>query len=451
MNDNINNTAANGTFKKTLWASHKSIFEKKIKHLNKILLRNGKSPITFTYSEPRSVPVTFTYHQKGEAFRNDTTVTRSVEVVDAICSGLLTVQKGDTPFVYLGTVSFIGGIKQVFCNNEKYAPFFMDSFRDHYRDHCHTRRTNRKAYHLFLNPSTYQVLQIGSTCAKEYFGINSDRFLTTYHETFITIYDGSEEDLLDFSRGCSTFSFAEVAPFVSLVTNGFLKWHKASEASQWDDVLPITEQPSTAAVADCLRSLGTLHPVSPSDADRSNVKLLTLDETLAFCQAKYDSESSTFAYNCLQTLKAGYTTYRSLGAFCYAIFAAYNNKVRSIQDAQIAAATHIVPCAYPVNSRQTLTGTITNIRTFQTESCYDSYNVLNVTKYIVDFTDSNGTFYHFITSGTSFSSLRPNDQISLRATIGETKPFKNIPYTHLSRPTATLIRRPSDAQQKQSA
>ena len=320
----------------------------------------------------------------------------------------------------------------------------MDSFREHYCDHCHTRRTNRKAYHLFLDPTSDKVLQIGSTCAKEYFGINSDRFLTTYHETFITLYDGSEEDLLDFSRGCSTFSFAEVAPFVSLATNGFLKWHKASEASQWDDVLPLPDQPTTSAVATCLRSLDSLDPIRPSDADRSNVKLLTLDETLAFWQAKYDSESSTFAYNCLQTLKAGYTTYRSLGSFCYAIFAAFNHKVRSIQDAQIAAATQIVPCPFHQNSRQTLTGTITNLRSFSAEDTFSPYGGY-ITKYIVDFTASNGTFYHFITSAVSFSSLRPNDQISLRATIGETKPFKGIPYTHLSRPVPTLLSRPESS------
>ena len=166
-------------FTHTIWVSMKDTFEKKMRHLNRILGKHGKPPITYTYSEPRAVPVTFEYHLKGDAYRNDEIVERMVEVVDVHCKGLTAVKKDDVEYTYLGTVSYEDGVKQVFCNNEAYANYFMDDFRDHFCDHCRTTRTNRKKYYLFRNTATNQVLQIGSTCAKEYFGIDSAAFKPT--------------------------------------------------------------------------------------------------------------------------------------------------------------------------------------------------------------------------------------------------------------------------------
>ena len=428
-------------FTQTIWVSKKPDFEKKVKHLNKILCKHGKPPITYTYSEPRTMPVKFTFHTKGDSYANDSVRTYNVEVCDVHCRGLTTIQKDDAEYCYLGTVTFTDGVKQVFCNNEAYANYFMDDFRPNYCDHCHTTRTNRNTYFLFRNTTTNKVLQIGSTCVKEYFGIDSDAFLKTYGNTFLCGYDGDEEELMHFHGGSSTYSLTSIIPAVSYCTKGFLKWHKASEGAAYGE--PLWEQPTSSAVDSMIGSWISPDPIYPTDGDRNNAALLTAEEIVSFWQAKYDREKSTFAYNCLNAVKAGYTTYRSLGSFCYAIFAAYNAKVRAMQEAEAAKNTKIVPCAYPVSSRQNLSGIITNIRSFTDENCWDGYHYDDTTKYIVDFTESNGTLYHFITSGVSFSNLRNGDSVSIRATIGDTKPFKGIPYTRLSRPVATLVSRPT--------
>lgn len=439
-------------FTQTLWVSKKDTFIKKMKHLNRILAKHGKPPISYSFSNVRSVPVTFEYHLKGDAYRNDEIEERLVEVCDVHCKGLTTIKKDDVEYTYLGTVSFEDGVKQIFCNNEAYANYFMDDFRPNFCDHCHTTRTNRKAYYLFRNTRTNEILQIGSTCAKEYFGIDSAAFLQTYGNTFITLRDGTEEELGGFKDNSLCYGISTLIPVVSLCTNGFLKWNKKDGyGSFFDPSCPIYELPTTEAVESVLTSWETLDPIHSTEGDRNNAKLLSEEEIVSFWQAKYDKEHSSFAYNCLQAVQAGYTTRRSLGSFAYAIFAAYNAKVKSLRDAETAKSLTIVPCAYPINTRQTLTGVITNIRTIQDEACYNGYHYVSVTKYIVDFTDSNGTFYHFTTSSESFRCLRNNDRISLRATIGETKPFKSIPYTHLSRPIAALIEAFKDSQEKQSA
>lgn len=427
-------------FRKTIWVSKKPDFEQKVQHLNRILLRNGKDPIRFAYDNYRIEKVTFTYHEKGDAFRNDKEETHFVEVCDAVCTGLTIVRKGDVPFTYLGSVSFADGVKQVFCNNEDYSRFFLEDFRANYCDHCNTTRTNRKTYFLFLDPTTGKVVQIGSTCAKEYFGITSAAFLETYGKTFFVEYSGCPEDMV-FGKGSVGYSFDDIAPVVSYCTNGFTKWHKASEGG--DDFGQLWDQPTTEAVRTMLNSWEGWEPIWPRKTDNENCEILSHEEVLAFWTAKYEKEHSTFAANCMEAIKAGYTTSRSLGSFCYAIFAAFNAKVRAMQDAEAAKNAVIVPCAYPVNSRQTISGVITGIRTFtdniwQTASYRNPYGD-EVTKYIVDFTEDNGTRYHFTTSSVSFADLKMGDRISMRCTINDTKPFKGIPYTHVSRPKATLL------------
>lgn len=417
-------------FVKTIWVTKKEAFESKVKHLNRILAKHGKPAITFKYTNYRLKEVEFTYHLKGDAFKNDEVTKVKVEVCDAVCTGYTEVKRDDVPFVYLGTVSKIEGVTQIFCKDDAFLPYFTDKFRENFCDHCRTTRANRKSYHLFHNTATGEVVQIGSTCAKEYFGIDSVAFLDTYGKTFYCDYTGWEDMEGGFS-GNDSFgaTFAEVAPVVSMTTNGFLKWTKRSEF----------EDSSASACHEAINSWfnGCLEPIRPSDADRKNAALLTYDEVLAFWTAKYEKEQTSFAFNCKEAIKAGYTTRRSIGSFAYAIFAAFNAKVKAIRDAEIAAHTTIVPCAYAVGTRANLTGVVTNIRTFETENPFSYYGG-DITKYIVDFTDQNGTFYHFTTSATSFADINKGDRINMRCTIGESKPFKGIPYTRVSRPVCTV-------------
>jgi len=330
-------------------------------------------------------------------------------------------------------------VKQVCCKDENYKEYFMEKFREGYCDHCKSTRKNRKAYYLFLNETTGEVLQIGSKCAKEFFGIDSTAFLDAYGNTFIIDYAGCEDDLGSFGRGAMTVEFGTVATFLDYATNGFLKWNKAS-AGDYPE-LPIYERPTTAMV----RSLVNSDPfrLKPEVFKGANCGLLKYEEVLEFWKAKNEKEGSTFTFNCYNAIKAGYAVDLSLGTFAYAIFAAYNAKVRAIREAEAASKTY-VPCAYEVGKRVDIKGKITALREFTstipgTENYYNNYWGEDVEKKIVDFTEDNGTLYHFTTSAKSFFDLDVGDRISMRCTIGETKPFKGVPYTHVSRPVATVL------------
>lgn len=420
----------------------KSNFEKKVAHLNRILAKYGKSPITFTYENYRPIKVDFTSHLKGDAFKNDIVSSHFVEVCDAVCSGSLIVKKDNQPYSYIGSVSIEGGIRQVFCKDEQFAPAFTTSFKEGWCDHCKTKRLNRKSYHLFALPDS-SVLQIGSTCAKEYFGIDSAAFLETYGKTFFVSYDGTEDDLLSFSRGCLAMPFSQIVHFLDYATNGFLKWNKKD--SYYDPKAPIWENPTVEAVRSLIcaenEGAGPSHLAFKANAHEIN---LSLKDCIDFWTSKSLSENpiSTFTFNALQTLKAGYATNRSLGSFCYAVFAAFNNKLQNIQAA--ASPLSYPPCHWPKGSRTSIIGSIINIRKFNAlnefkANYYNGYYGEQETRFIVDFKDSFGTLYHFTTSSVSFCNLHNNSKVSIRATIGDTKPFKGIPYTRLSRPIASPL------------
>lgn len=450
QNKDKERTTPMDTFKKTIWVSKKSAFEDKVKRLNRLLKKQGKEPITFSYENYRSVPVVFEFHQKGDAFKNDKFETYSVEICDVVCSGVLEVKKDDVPYTYIGSVSIDAGIRQVFCKDENYANYFMDGFKEGWCDHCKSRRMNRKSYHLFATDKG-EVVQIGSTCAKEYFGIDSVAFLETYRKTFFVDYSGDEGDVANFGGGSRTMSYGQIVPFLDYATNGFLKWNKKGE--WYDNTAPLWEQPTVSAVRALIDAEENGMEIKDKCYKLNALNLnLSLEDCIAFWQAKADREKnggspfatvSTFTFNALETLRAGYATSKSLGSFCYAVFAAYNAKVRQIQEEAAASQEH-VPCRWAKGTRTDIRGTIVNIREIETLNKYranwsNGYYGEEETRYVVDFKDEAGTLYHFTTSGASFAEVENGMEVSIRGKVEDTKPFKGVPYTRLSRPVCTIL------------
>lgn len=441
MSNADNGTATASTFTKTIWVCQKGVFEKKIAHLNRMLAKEGKEPITFKYANYRTEKVTFQYHMKGESYRDDEFHDMLMEVCDAVCTGVTMVKKTDKNYEYIGAVSVEDGIRQVFCKNEDYKRYFTEDFREGVCDHCGTKRYNRKLYFLFLEQETGRVLQIGSKCAKEFFGIDSSAFLETYGRTFMLAYAPDDEEFADYNRGARCFDYESVLPVLSYCTSGFMNWNK--KGGYFSPELPIRDWPTTMAVENILTS--TDNGMLGDERHDNNVSLLSPNEAVAYWDAKYQKDGTTFAYNCLNAIKAGYATKHTMGTFCYAIFGAFNAKVRQIQE-KAAASKEYVPCAYAKGSRADITGKIINVREYETTRPY-SYNWYNgywgddMTCLAVDFKDDNGTLYHFSTSAKTFFGLKAGDRISMRCTIGETKPFRGVPYTRVSRPVATLLER----------
>lgn len=432
QNEITSNTSnSSSTFTKTIWASKKELFLSKVERLNRILKKYGKAPITCSFENYRTRQVTFTYHSKGDAFANDIQGKYHVEYCDAVCSGLTVVQKDDKEYIYLGSVSFKDGPKSIFVKDEAYLEYFDSKFRDNMCDHCGTSR-RRNTYHLFATDNGKTVLQIGSACAKEYFGISSDAFLTVQMNTFFVTYEGGEDELR-FSQGSTTFSYGEIYTFLDFLTKGFTNWNKKGD---YDYSLPIQECPTVQSLRDILEMPSWK---IPSHYYGKNPHMVSIEEALAYW---VNQPTTAFSVNCREALKAGYCTSHTLGSFAWAIFAAVNAKVKAEIAKQVNAENS--PCNYPVGKRVSFNAKVLSVTEYEVETFY-TWKGEWTTKYAVNIKDENNTLYHISTASTSFSSLKPGDSISIAATIGETKPFKGIDYTRLLRPRVKSISSATDA------
>lgn len=425
------NNGITGKFTKTIWTSRLELFKDKIKRLNRKLVAYGKEPITYEVTNVRMQMETFVTHMKGEAHDTDTYEQIAVEVCDIICKGLTTLKKDDKNYVYIGTVSFEDGVKQIFVKEENYLPYFNDKFREDYCDHCGTKR-KRKSYHLFVTEDG-NVMQIGNVCAKDYFGIDCGRFLNVQMDTFSLIVDGDIEEAGDFSRGSMAVDFKAMYSIVDYCTKGFTKWNKRDDCSM--DAEEFFDMPTTEAVKSVIRKGEYLKNCGMGEKIVNYRGKNKIDLTQEECIAYWENQQDTaFTINCRNAIKAGYTTYKSVGTFAYAIFGAVNAKVKeAIKKATMGGGA---PCAYKEGTRVNLDLEVITYKTYS-EITYYTYRGENTTFHSLNCRDKNGTIYHFKTSSGTFADIADGDKIEVRATIGETKPFKGIDYTFLLRPKLT--------------
>lgn len=414
-------------FTKTIWVSYKGIFEKKMNRLNSILRRHGKSEIKFSYANYRAERVEFTYHRKGEAFATDEVSDKIVEMCDVICDGVTDVKKDDKNYTFIGTVQFGDGVKQVFVKDEAYASYFMDDFRDGICDHCGVRRNNRKSYYMFLAEDG-EVLQIGSTCAKEYFGIDSVAFLEAQGNTFFVDYSGWEGAS---ARETFCACYENIFSAVDFATAGFTKWVKANEGG-CDPRKPITEWSTTAAA----REICNADPFIPHpwDGYNGNMGMVTREECAAYWGKRYADKGDSFAYNCKEALKRDYATDNGFGAYCYAIFGAMNAKFKEMLEEKTKGQENVM-CRFEVGKRVNFMAEILTVREVECESCYDGYHAEFSTRFSINAKGDDGCLYHFTTGAAGFDKLKVGDKVEIRAKIEKSHEYKGKVYTNLSRPT----------------
>ena len=417
------------TIRKTIWSCFREKMEKKVKVLNRTLARNNRPPMTVKFENFRTNNVKFEEHVKGDAYVNDTFCDRLVEVCDMVVTGApVIVKREDAPYTFIGSVNMKDGVKQVFCPDDSNLVWFADNYREGICDHCGTHR-RRNSVHIFRNENTGKVVQIGSKCAAEYFGLDSDSFLSAFGNTFLVFSDGGDDDYMEYTAGGSmAFGFNFVFECVGTLTRGFTKWVKAGV---YNPEAPIYENSTVMGIQQINTILESGHGFKFADNSALSV---TLEECIAFWEERFNARPESFSLNCFNALKAGYAVEHSLGTFAYAIFAAVNDKVKKAAEAKVAAATVTSPCPFAVGSRATINGEVVTIRKMVVEECYDGYHSDEVEKTVVDFKGDNGTLYHFTTGSQTFYGMKAGDRLTIRGTVGDTKPFKGIPYTRLSRP-----------------
>lgn len=405
-----------------MWVSKMGEFEKKIAHLNKILAKHGKEPFKYHYENEHHQEVTFTIHTKGEAYAMDTERKCAVLVCNVVIEGEVLIKKDDKNYRYLGSVRFDDDVRQSYCKDKDYEWAFLN-FREGICDHCGTKRMNRKSYFLF--EADGKVVQVGSTCVKEYLGIDSVEYLKCAENTFLSISDCNDDEW--FMNGKAGFSdsigvsYDQAYKFVDFATMGFMKWNKAS--ASYDPYGSFHEQPSVEIVRNMITAMFCGDPIK----EGHNPIQLTRDECIAYWRAQ---PLTTFTDNIIRALSSDGTHPRSLGTYCYGIYGAVNARIKAQME---NVEDNSKPCKYEVGKRVNIKGKVLSVKKYEVEDTF-SYRGGFITKYTVNFQDDDMALYHFNTGSASFGNVEEGDTLEIRGKVKPAKEYKGIMYTGLNLP-----------------
>ena len=359
-------------------------FNKKLNFLNKRLTKYGKPPLEFHVIDRYKRLLKFQYHRDEV----DEFVDRYVEFADIEITGMESFKKDEKDYRFIGNIKYQGGIKQVSCLDEKYIEYFDRDYK--ICDHCHTNRY-RKSYNLF--EANGKVIQIGSSCSKDYFGYDVEKFLDIYLQTYFLV---EKEDRMDLEvyRGSLVQDFVTIFNVIKNVTVDFTKWEKKQEYDAPNSV-------------DKIR--GLLFDIE--QIKKSNITFESVEEGLLDRIRDYwnKQELSSFVINVREALKKDYATYESVGFYSYAIFKAMKNirKESVKKEGKLSE--------YKEGDRPTLNVVVT------------SHKIIEIPAYsgrgsepmaIVNFTTDDGVRY--LTKSTGFDVVRKikiGDKLTIKGTV----------------------------------
>lgn len=126
---------------------------------------------------------------------------------------------------YIGSYIVTSGIPRIHTQDEDYS---IDSlYKENWCDHCKSRR-RRSKYFFFLEEG--EVKQIGSSCVKEYFGIDLNKYFNSYEKLVSDITDELETD----SYRDTVISLDVLVNLLYKVTNRWIVYRKGYDGTLSD-------------------------------------------------------------------------------------------------------------------------------------------------------------------------------------------------------------------------
>lgn len=363
-------------------------FNKKLNFLNKRLTKYGKPPLEFHVIDRYKRLLKFQYHRDEV----DEFVDRYVEFAEIEITGMESFKKDEKDYRFIGNIKYQGGIKQVSCLDEKYIEYFDRDYK--ICDHCHTNRY-RKSYNLF--EANGKVIQIGSSCSKDYFGYDVEKFLDIYLQTYFLV---EKEDRMDLEvyRGSLVQDFVTIFNVIKNVTVDFTKWEKKQEDEYYNNI--------PSSVTQIRGLLFDIEQSKESNITLNNVPEATLERIRDYWNKQ---ELSSFVINVREALKKDYATYESVGFYSYAVFKAMKNirKENAKKEGKFST--------YKNGDRPTLNVTVTNHKIIEIPA-YNGRGSEPIA--IVNFTTDDGVRY--MTKSTGFDVVRKikiGDKLTIKGTV----------------------------------
>lgn len=354
-------------------------FQAKIKSLNKKIVKMGKSPLRFEFRNTFIKSIETRHHMIGEAFRDDIIKVIHVEFININVDGLETFKRDDKEYRFIGTVNYADGIKSVKCLEDEFINHFNSNST--ICDHCHTNRM-RKCYYLFADDEN-NVIRIGSSCAKEYFGIDIASYLSFCVKTFF-VYGESEY------HGSFAHGFSTVYSHLKHITDDFKNWEKGE---------------TTQTLLDSIDK--SIIPNSATENDYSDI--------LKYWEEK--EAINEFTFNMKECIKKDYCLDRNIGTYAYAIYSAING-IRK-KAAEEAIKNTMAECQFADGDKIEMTGTVTYVSSYKNQYGYSTSTV-----YCIEFKGDDNVYYYMSTSAKGMCYINTGDKITVKGTVNGRKDFR---------------------------
>lgn len=212
------------------------------------------------------------------------------------------IAKGKQGVQYLGCMLIVNGVGQLHAEQENALNAVNKEHKD-VCDHC-GKNMKRNNWYFFLEDD--KVKKIGSTCVKEWFGMDIESILAKYEEFMIYVnsYE-SDEEFENARANDSIFSIENILRSLATVTDGFkLSWQKRSDYT-----------------------LGTATEIKMMLLDsKSKTVEVDVEQIKAIVLEKWNIEASNdFEFNIIEALfnngkVADMISVKHLGVVCWAIW-----------------------------------------------------------------------------------------------------------------------------------
>jgi len=309
-------------------------FTKNVTKLNKKASRLDFPFVTFTTSAPRVET------QRVRNINDEDGTEVKVEVVDVTFDE---VSLGFNDYKLIGLTENVEGI-DVLHNFTKGLLDLTEERGTCACDHCNTNRRRNKVYFVAKKDESPNFIRVGSTCVQDFFPKDAGNILAKFR--FV-------EDIFEFFRsGCDPFMMTSshvysVKDILSLTCRlarevGFTSATKAREYG-------------TSATRDGVTSI-LFDPNEKIDATESDIK----NAQTILDWFKGNEEVSDYFDNCREIVSKGYCGGKLIG-YIVGLYGCWNHA----NNQRIAAAANTSKHIEKTGKRQTFTGVIKSVRTFE--------------------------------------------------------------------------------------
>ena len=393
----------------------KEYLQKKIDIINRKAVKMGCMPMILTFDNPHVID--YSYHPvTGAKLVNPL----KVEMVTATLNYIIPLIEGYELIAKLDIYpSDTGDVVLVSAVPDKHVPDKYKNATSIECDHCGWKR-NRNHSVVLRNtaPATYdEYIQVGSTCVKDFFGLDPKGFLFMASIKFDDLVGGIDEERAWGGNGFYGYELMDVLAFSAA---SIVKWGWVSKGTAykydgmiatashvWDNLEPSPKMPEADKVA-----------VEAEDIELAK-------KALDYFEAK-NPENNDYLLNICKIIKMGYVPSKYMGYAC-SIVSSYNREVE--KKAKVEATikeNDECPSKFQGEMKERLKGirvVVTYSREFENDFG---------TNTLYAFKDALGNVYKSFYSGTTWSA-KVGDVLIIDGTVKKHNTFNRVEETMLNR------------------